>query len=93
VAIKLKSDRRPADAKAFGMDYLFLVLLGVVSLSGILTLIFRSTHAMGPLLSIHLALIAALFLTLPYGKFVHAIYRSLALLRHHLEQSSQDHAS
>jgi citrate/tricarballylate utilization protein len=41
---------------------------------------------MGTLLATHLALIAALFFTVPYGKFVHAIYRSLALLRHHLEQ-------
>jgi citrate/tricarballylate utilization protein len=86
IAIKIKSDRRPAYARAFGTEYLFLVLLGLASLSGILTLVFRSTRAMGSLLFIHLALIAALFITIPYGKFVHSIYRSLALLRHHLEQ-------
>jgi citrate/tricarballylate utilization protein len=89
IVIKIKSDRRPADTRALRMDYLFLVLLGLASLSGILTLMFRSTRAMGSLLSIHLALIAALFITIPYGKFVHSIYRSLALLRHHLERSSQ----
>jgi citrate/tricarballylate utilization protein len=92
IAIKIRSDRRPAGARALGTDYLFLALLGLASLSGILTLIFRSTRAMGSLLSVHLSLIAALFLTVPYGKFVHAIYRSLALLRHHLEQSSQHDA-
>jgi citrate/tricarballylate utilization protein len=89
IVIKIKSDRRPADARALGMDYLFLVLLGLTSLSGILILMFRSTRAMGSFLSIHLAMIAALFITIPYGKFVHSIYRSLALIRHYLEQSSQ----
>jgi citrate/tricarballylate utilization protein len=28
----------------------------------------------------------ALFLMLPYGKFVHAIYRFAALVRYHLER-------
>jgi citrate/tricarballylate utilization protein len=28
----------------------------------------------------------ALFLTLPYGKFVHAIYRFAALVRYHVER-------
>jgi citrate/tricarballylate utilization protein len=88
IVFKIKSDRSPAGARALGMDYLFLALLGLTSLSGILTLVFRSTRAMGSLLSFHLALIAALFLSFPYGKFVHSIYRSLALLRHYLEQSS-----
>ena len=89
IVIKHKSNPRPANARAVGMDYLFLILLGLASLSGMMTLMFRSTRAMGSLLSIHLALIAALFLNIPYGKFVHSIYRSLAVLRHHLEQSSR----
>src|SRR5580704_9810660 len=89
IILKIGSDREPADARAYAMDYLFLASLGLASLSGLLTLGFRSTSAMGSLLSIHLAVIAALFVTIPYGKFVHSIYRSLALLRHHLEQSFQ----
>jgi citrate/tricarballylate utilization protein len=92
IAIKIKSDRRPANSEAVGMDYVFLVMLGLASASGILTLVFRSTRAMGSLLIIHLALIAAFFITVPYGKFVHAIYRSLAILRHNLEQSARRHA-
>jgi hypothetical protein len=30
--------------------------------------------------------VLALFLTLPYGKFVHAAYRLAALARHHSER-------
>ena len=30
---------------------------------------------MGVLLAVHLGAVMALFVTLPYGKFVHAVYR------------------
>jgi citrate/tricarballylate utilization protein len=51
-----------------------------------LTLVFRATAAMASMLILHLALIAALFVTAPYGKFVHFVYRSLALIRYEIEQ-------
>ena len=38
------------------------------------------------LLAIHLGVVMALFLTLPYGKFAHAVYRTAALLRHAIEK-------
>jgi len=86
VAIKLRSDRDPAAAGASGMDYLFLVTLGLAALTGMLTLILRATAAMGCVLVLHLACIAALFATAPYGKFVHAVYRTLALVRYEIER-------
>ena len=73
------------------MDYAFLFTLGLAALSGMLTLIFRTTQFLGILLVLHLALVAALFLTAPYGKFVHAIYRSLALVKYYVEQEQKDH--
>jgi citrate/tricarballylate utilization protein len=42
---------------------------------------------MGTLLVVHLGIVMALFLTLPYGKFVHGIYRSAAVLKWALERS------
>jgi citrate/tricarballylate utilization protein len=83
---KLKSDNLPAETRALGMDYMFLIMLCSTSVSGVLTLAFRSTSAMGIILVIHLGLVAALFITAPYGKFVHVVYRFLALLKYRTEQ-------
>jgi citrate/tricarballylate utilization protein len=87
VAIKLKSNPVPAGADAPKLEYSFLVILGLASLTGMLTLALRSTWLMGSMLTIHLGFIAALFVTAPYGKMVHSMYRSLALLLHRMEQT------
>ncbi len=84
--LKVKSDPEPEDHAAVGMDYVFLITLGLAALTGMLTLILRDTAAMGTVLVVHLACIAALFVTAPYGKFVHFVYRTLALIRYEVEQ-------
>jgi citrate/tricarballylate utilization protein len=58
----------------------------LVSATGLALLFLRETRAMGVLLAVHLGRVLALFLTLPYGKFVHAVYRFAALVRFHLER-------
>ena len=63
----------------------FLVLLFLTSVTGLLLLTFRETPAMRWLLGVHLAVVLALFVTMPYGKFVHGIYRLGALVRYALE--------
>lgn len=85
----LKQQRDPAiaDLKQDGMDVAFLALLFLTSVTGLLLLGVRQTVAMGPLLLIHLGIVLALFITLPYGKFVHGLYRAAALLRYALERS------
>lgn len=85
----LKQQRDPAiaDAKQDGMDVAFLGFLFLTSVTGLLLLALRQTVAMGPLLLIHLGIVLALFVTLPYGKFVHGLYRSAALLRYARERS------
>jgi citrate/tricarballylate utilization protein len=87
---KWKSDRAPAVDRAYRMDYSFLVLLGLAALTGLLTLLFRATAALGSLLVLHLAVIAALFITAPYGKFVHFLYRSAALVGYYAEQNAPE---
>ena len=69
------------------MDVAFIVLLVATSLNGLALLVLRETSACGLLLVVHLAVVMALFLTLPYGKFVHGIYRSAALMRYALDES------
>jgi citrate/tricarballylate utilization protein len=68
------------------MDRAFIVLLFAVSLTGLALLAWRDTGAMALLLAVHLATVLALFLTLPYGKFAHAVYRCAALLKWAIER-------
>ena len=84
----LKAQRDPeTDAPAqAGMDIAFTVLLFLTSLTGLVLLVLRETPLMGLLLVVHLGVVLALFLTLPYGKFVHGIYRGAALVRYALER-------
>jgi citrate/tricarballylate utilization protein len=85
--LKLKSDEVPTGAGVLSMDYMFLVMLCLVSVSGVLTLALRTTPAMGSILVIHLGLVASLFVTAPYGKFVHLVYRFLAIVKYRVERS------
>jgi citrate/tricarballylate utilization protein len=68
------------------MDRGFIVLLFLISLTGLALLAGRDTGAMGLMLAIHLGTVMALFLTLPYSKFAHGIYRSAALLKWNIEK-------
>jgi citrate/tricarballylate utilization protein len=63
------------------LDEAFIVLLFLTSLTGLLLLVMRSQRVMGLLLAAHLGVVLALFVTLPYGKFVHGLYRAAALLK------------
>jgi citrate/tricarballylate utilization protein len=79
-----KSKRDPAlvDGERTGMDLAFIAMLFLTSITGMALLLLRDTAWMGPLLALHLGVVFSLFLTLPYGKFVHGIYRYVALVRY-----------
>jgi citrate/tricarballylate utilization protein len=84
--LKRRRDAAIADSLQDRMEITFLALLFATSLSGLLLLVFRSSLALRPLLVIHLAIVLALFVTLPYGKFVHGFYRAAALVRFAVEE-------
>ena len=84
--LKHKADSAPRDLAQRGMDAGFLVLLFLTSATGLALMALRDTTWMGSLLAVHLGIVLALFLSLPYGKFVHAIYRYAALLRNRREK-------
>ncbi len=84
--LKWRSDREPADMRMATMDVAFLLALLLTSLTGLMLLVVRDTVAMGAMLVIHLGLVAALFITLPYGKFAHLFYRYTALVRNSVEE-------
>ncbi|GAA4120594.1 tricarballylate utilization 4Fe-4S protein TcuB [Aminobacter aganoensis] len=74
------------DGSRTGMDVAFLAMLFLTSLTGLLLLVLRATPAMGLMLALHLGVVFSLFVTMPYGKFVHGIYRFLALVRYARER-------
>jgi citrate/tricarballylate utilization protein len=75
-----RRDTALSDPAQHGLDEAFVILLLLTAATGLLLLVLRHERAMGLLLVVHLGAVLALFVTLPYGKFVHGIYRGLALL-------------
>jgi citrate/tricarballylate utilization protein len=75
-------DEALGDPQHSGLDVSFAALLAMSSVTGLLLLVLRESRAMGALLILHLGVVLALFLTLPYGKFVHGIYRTAALIKY-----------
>jgi citrate/tricarballylate utilization protein len=90
-----KSKRDPAlvDEARMGMDVAFIVMLFLTALTGMALLLLRETNAMGPLLALHLGVVFSLFITMPYGKFVHGIYRFVALVRYARERQMMGHGA
>lgn len=84
----LSRRRDPAlvDGARTDMNTAFIAMLFLVSLTGFALMGLRDTAAMGVLLAVHLGLVLGLFLSLPYGKFVHGLYRFLALVKYAAER-------
>ncbi len=82
--IKRHPDHGDRSQKA--MDHGLIWLLFFVSLTGLLLMVLRDTSAMTALLAVHLGFVMALFLTMPYGKFAHGIFRVAALLKYSIEK-------
>jgi citrate/tricarballylate utilization protein len=86
-ALKRRQDPMTASPPQRGLDTSFLALLFFTSATGLLLLALRETTLMGFLLVVHLGTVMALFLLMPYGKFVHGIYRTAALVRYAMERA------
>lgn len=84
--LKLRASTVPASVVMRRLEFAFLVLLLLVNLTGLGLLATRETAALGVMLVVHLGTVAGLFITMPYGKFVHIIYRYGALIRNRQEE-------
>ncbi len=84
--LNMKRHPEHGDAAQKPMDRGFIALLFFTSLTGLALLVWRDTSAMGLLLAVHLGVVMALFLTMPYGKFAHGFYRTAALLKWAIEK-------
>jgi citrate/tricarballylate utilization protein len=84
--LNLRRHPGPSDHAQRPMDRGFIALLLLSSATGLALLALRDTGAMALVLATHLGVVIALFATLPYGKFAHAVYRCAALLKWAVER-------
>jgi citrate/tricarballylate utilization protein len=84
--LNLRRDPNTADLSQKPMDLGFIALLFLTSLTGLALMLWRDTPFLVLLLAVHLGVVMALFVTLPYGKFAHGIFRSAALLKWAIEK-------
>lgn len=85
---RLNRRRHPlhGDAAQKPMDLGFIALLFLTSATGLVLWLVRETPALGAVLCLHLGVVMALFVTLPYGKFAHGVFRVASLMRHAVEK-------
>ena len=65
--------------------YALLTGLLLLAVTGLLTLVLRNSAAFAPVLGVHLAAVVACFAIAPYTKFMHVVYRFLALVHDNAE--------
>jgi citrate/tricarballylate utilization protein len=88
LAAKWARDPMLVEQSRYGMDVAFIAMLFLTALTGLALLVCRETFAMPLLLSLHLGVVFAFFVTLPYSNFVHGLYRFIALVRYAQDRKS-----
>jgi len=84
--LNLRRDPQHGDSAQQPMDRGFIALLFLTTFTGLALMLLRGTAALPLALCVHLGAVMALFLTLPYGKFAHGVFRSAALLKWSIEK-------
>lgn len=79
--LKLNADPRLGAKRAWGGEMAFVMLLFLVSASGLVLYGATGSGWVATLLPVHLATVLTFFLLMPYSKMVHGLYRLAALVR------------
>lgn len=79
--LKTRSSEVTAVAEMTIKDYGLIVALAFLGASGLVVLFTRDTGAYGIVLLVHLSSVLLAFAIAPYTKFVHVVFRFLALVR------------
>lgn len=87
----LESGPKKGDMKT--LDRAFMLSLLLTALTGLLLLVLRDSPFMGTMLLIHISVVSTLFITAPYGKFVHLVYRGLAMAKYHQEKADAENSA
>ncbi|MCL2481994.1 MAG: tricarballylate utilization 4Fe-4S protein TcuB [Propionibacteriaceae bacterium] len=83
--LKRRSERGQTTPVMWRADFSFLWALVVLNLTGLLVLFVRDTPVFPWLLIVHLACVIVTFSVAPYTKFVHFVFRVLAIYQNVLE--------
>ena len=78
--LKLRADQQASEGVNKNMDVSFILYLWIISVTGFALMLTSGTRWLGLSLAVHLATVLALFVTMPYGKFIHGFFRIIALL-------------
>ncbi len=78
--LKTKSNPELGAPSTWGGEMAFVLLLFLVSATGLVLYAATGTAAVEFLLPLHLGFVLAFFLSIPYSKMVHGFYRTAALL-------------
>ena len=77
-----RRDGRLDGGRTPSLDTAFLIVLLLVSVTGLALLaVQKATGVVHVVLLIHLGTVVAFFVTAPYGKFMHAVYRLAGVIR------------
>jgi citrate/tricarballylate utilization protein len=79
--LKLQADPDLADRRVWGGEMGFIILLFLVSSSGLVLYLLADSPWLAELLVIHLGSVLAFFVLMPFSKMIHGFYRLAALLR------------
>lgn len=80
-SLKLKAERDLSDAHVWGGEMAFVLLLFMVSTSGLALYLLGMTAWLPELLALHLGTVLAFFMLMPFSKMVHGFFRLAALIR------------
>ena len=84
--LKRRSDPEQGTAGMRAADYSLLWALLVLAVTGLATLFLRHTALFGIVLLVHLAAVVVAFAVAPYTKFVHVVFRLLAIYKDNLDR-------
>jgi citrate/tricarballylate utilization protein len=87
--MKAISDKKKADDTMIKMDYWVVYLLMLTAITGMLSLVTRTSSIMGLIFLIHLSFVGTLFIVTPYSKLNHIVFRYLALVKDKSEIHTQ----
>lgn len=79
--LKTKADRNLGAPKVWGGEMAFVLLLFLVSATGLLLYAATGTGAVGALLAVHLGAVLTFFVLTPYSKMAHGFFRMAALTK------------